>query len=474
VLDVVVTDAKGKPIPNLTRDDFTIDQDGKVQNIHDFEGWTGRPTPSTAPAFDRYGRPTWGDGVSRTVFVLDELNTPFDQKAYAAEELKNFLSRQPELLASPATLVTVSYTGLKTLAPYTRNRDSLLHALAHRPPALPAAINNLELAASSFAMLRQIAMASMGLKTHINLVWLGTGFPTLDPNDFNDPDEAILKKAVEDTINLLIDARVTVDLIDPTPIGDRLAVPNMNIISDFGGSFSAQQFTIGSDPLESQFSFNTFVNATGGGNYYGRNDLNAAIADTQLRGVDFYTLAYRPPAMPDDGAYHAIRVAMHDPTMVVQTRQGFYATQGLPSMPTLKDLGFDLKLAATGQMTFSSIGTRITSVSAAGHNSISLNISIDDSGLQWTPRDGGGDTARVTVLLVSLDKNREIQTSTAYNLDLAVKNPGEVAAGHVEFTKQLALNSKSQFVRLIIRDASGRIGTADIDAVTLANLPEQH
>jgi len=474
VLDVVVTDAKGKPISKLNKDDFTIVQDGKIRVTHDFEGWTDRPTPDAAPVFDRYGRPNWGDGVPRTVFVLDELNTPFDQKAYAAEELKKFLARQPELLTSPATLVSVTYTGLQTLAPYTRNRDSLLRALAHRPPVLPAAIDKVELAASSFAMLRQIAMASQGFRTHTNLVWLGTGFPALDPADFNDPDNAILKKAVEDTINLLIDARITVDLVDPTPIGDRLVVPNMNVISGLGDSFSAQQLTIGTDPLESQFSFNTFVNATGGGNYYGRNDLDAAIADTQVRGVDFYTLAYRPPTMPDDGTYHTISVTMRDPSMVVQTRQGFYSLPELPPTPTLKDLGFDLKLAATGQMTFTSIGTRITGVSVAEHNSISLNISIGDNGLQWTRRDSGGDTAKVTVLLVSLGKNREIQTSTAYDLDLAVQNPGDVSAGHVQFTKQLALNSKSQFIRLIVRDASGKIGTADVDTVTLGNLLGHH
>ena len=240
------------------------------------------------------------------------------------------------------------------------------------------------------------------------------------------------------------------------------------------GLGSAVANTAGIDMLDQQFGFNSFVAGTGGELFYGRNDLDRCIADSTARGTDFYTLTYVPPSSFDDNSFHSLRIVMRDPALHVTTRRGFYSTPELPTDPNVKDLGFDLKLAATGQMTFASIGTRIAGVSAAGHGSVSLNISIDDSGLQWTPRADGGDTAKITVLLVSLDKNREIQTSTAYTMDLAVKSPTEVATGRVEFIKQLALNSKSQFVRLIVRDASGRIGTADADAAALASLLGHH
>jgi hypothetical protein len=40
----------------------------------------------------------------------------------------------------------------------------------------------------------------------------------------------------------------------------------------------------------------------------------------------------------------------------------------------------------------------------------------------------------------------------------------------VDVSKMLTITSKSQFVRLIARDASGKIGTADVDAATMAKL----
>lgn len=471
VLDIVVTDAQGNLVPNLNKQDFTILQDGKPQNIRNFDGWNDTSSAPATPATDAFGRQDWGNGVPLTIFVLDEINTPFDEKSFAVENLRNYLRHQPALLASPSMLVTVNYTGLNTLSPYTRNRDAFLHALDHRPPALPAQISDLDLASDSFAMLRQIALAAEGLHTHKSVIWLGRGFPALDPADFDDPSNVILKKAIQDTVNLLIAARVTLYQVDPITTDARTDMGNLDIAVSTGAGLSSHLASTGTtDLLDQEFSLNRFVLATGGQLYFGRNDLDNFIADSIHRTLSFYTLSYVPPGDVDEDVYHTITVQMRNPTLHATTRQGLYSASP-PSEPTLKDLGFDLKLASTSAMTFSSVAARISHV-AADHTrgKVAVDFDIEDNSLQWTPRPSGDESAKITVLLVSLDKNRDIQSSVASSLSLAVKSPSDVATGHLNTVRAVPVSNKTCSIRLIVRDSSGRIGTADIGPAELSTI----
>lgn len=473
VLDVVVTDSTGKIVPHLTKDDFTILQDEQPQRIHSFETWTDRSNTATSPTTDSYGRQDWGDGMPLTIFVLDEMNTPFDEKSFAVENLRSYLRRQPALLASPAMLVTINYTGLNTLSTYTRDRDALLHAIDRRPPTLPAASSRLELVSASFAMLRQIATAAEGIHTHKSIIWLGRGFPALDPADFDDASNLILKKAIQDTVNLLIASRVTLYQVDPITTDARTAVVDINALMAAGGSIDSHITSNGTlDLLDQNFSLNRFVIATGGQLYYGLNDLDNFIADGEQRSVEFYTLSYTPPASADEDIYHSINIQMRNPTWHVSTRQGFYSSQQTPPEPSLRNLGFDLKLASTSAMSYSSVATRIAGAKAAkSSGKLAVSFSVKDSTLQWTPRDMGGDSAKIIVLLVALDKNRDIQSSIATNLNLIVKSSGNVSTDTLETQDEIAVNNKTCSVRLIIRDSSGRIGTADFNHAALAAIP---
>jgi VWFA-related protein len=473
VLDVVVTDPQGRLVPGLKKDDFVILQDGNPQRAHSFDSWNDRPPAVAAPAIDRFGHQDWGADTPLTIFVLDEMNTPFDEKSFAVENLRSYLRRQPPVLTSPSMLVTVNYTGLNTLSAYTRDRDALLHAIDRRPPALPAHSSGLELVSASFAMLRQIAVASEGLHTHKSVIWLGRGFPAIDPMDFDDASNVILKKAIEDTVNLLIAARVTLYQVDPITTDARTDTTDINVALAAGSGINSHMASTGTmDLLDQNFSINRFVIATGGQLYYGRNDLDNFIADSEHRTSEFYTLSYVPPSAVDEDVYHTISVQMKNPTLHAETRQGFYSSHGPPAEPSLRDLGFDMKLASTSAMTYSSVAASISGVAASRTpGKIAVNFSVEDSTLQWTPRQTGDESAKLTILLVSLDKDHNIQSSNASTLDIAVKEPSDVADGRLKTEKDIAVNAKTCSVRLIVRDSSGRIGTADISHQAISAVP---
>ncbi len=108
-VDVVVTDKKGNPIPNLPRDAFTIQEDGKPQTVVSFEAVKVPPTASVAtPEKPRVSTNTIP--VTRTgrsfVIVFDDIHlAPFQAhraKTAVAEFLKGGV-REGDLVTLIAT-----------------------------------------------------------------------------------------------------------------------------------------------------------------------------------------------------------------------------------------------------------------------------------------------------------------------------------------------------------------------------------
>src|SRR5215470_7178046 len=50
-VDAVVLDAAGRPVPGLTKDDFVVKEDGRVQEVQSFEAFVAEPAeaPSAPP-----------------------------------------------------------------------------------------------------------------------------------------------------------------------------------------------------------------------------------------------------------------------------------------------------------------------------------------------------------------------------------------------------------------------------------------
>ena len=97
LIDAVVTDKQGKAITGLRPEDFVVEENGKVQKIASLTTPADN-TPAAAPAlppgiysneaqFRSPGRPI-------TVMLLDALNTPFTDQAYARTQMLAFVKEQ--------------------------------------------------------------------------------------------------------------------------------------------------------------------------------------------------------------------------------------------------------------------------------------------------------------------------------------------------------------------------------------------
>jgi VWFA-related protein len=125
-----VVDKKGRPVvTGLTKDDFAITEGKKPQRIFSFE----------APATHLMNASTTNE-VNKapvTIFVLDQLNSDFEDFAFIRYSVRRYLETQPEQLDTPAEMMVISNDSLEMVQGFTRSKSDLLFALDHVPAILP-------------------------------------------------------------------------------------------------------------------------------------------------------------------------------------------------------------------------------------------------------------------------------------------------------------------------------------------------
>jgi VWFA-related protein len=111
-LDVQVTDKSGSPIRGLQKQDFTLLDDNRPQNILTFQA-ADRAAASTA------------DPPVETILVVDAVNASPQSVAYERGEVKKFLLRDGGKLAQPVSLVVFTDAGTKVQNDSSRDGNAL-------------------------------------------------------------------------------------------------------------------------------------------------------------------------------------------------------------------------------------------------------------------------------------------------------------------------------------------------------------
>ena len=471
VLDVTVTDADGNPIPDLKIDDFTVREDGVLQRVRTLESPASRPPVPLSPQHDANGKVNWGDAPI-TVIVMDQLTTPIEEIAYAREQLFKYLAAQPALLPVPTSLIVLNDSGIQTLLPSTRDRDALLEAARHAHVALPYRLKRSaqgELLLESFALLRQIALSTAGQRGRKNVLWVGRGFPSLDPQALDPHEQEAFLKAVRSTVDLLLSARVSISKIDP----------RSNAAAGVDGDPSDPASpSLGEidDPFATTFSFGEFVAQTGGKNVVYFNDIAKQIEQASAQSTAFYTLSYVPSNRDQNGRYRNISVRVNRPGAFVRTKKGFYAG-GPAEQPSDKALGFDMLQAAVSGMQYTGVGVRVSGEdwSAATHR-LSVSARVETSSLPFLPRSDQSESTTLYVALAALDaKGKVLRFHTVSPEVLIPANQvAYLPQGHTTLSADLVLPEKTATVRMVVRDNQGRIGTADVDPAFIAGMRLKH
>jgi VWFA-related protein len=469
-LDVVVTDKAGHLVTNLTRDDFTVSENGAPQDIRNFDAPHQVDTiPVVAPK-DKFGREDWGN-APLTMIVIDEMDTPFEETAYSRQEVDRYLKSQPSLLKQPTILLWLNDSGIHPVTSFSRDRDDLIKAIDSHKASMASKFNRgavVEQLSASLSAIQQLALFSRGSKGDKQIIWVGRSFPGIDGTVLDKKQLEFMNKAISSTMDLLMQSRTTIYVIDPTVN----AAPPPQFINDVGGPDTLTPYSP-TDPFAAGFNFMSFVEQTGGKYFFGRNDLNNEIEDSISRNTNFYTLTYVPTDPIQDGKYRKIDIRMKDPKLIVQSKQGYYPSPPDQTMVAAKDLQFDLHEAIVSGMTYNGVGLRLQSCQLGSQGIATCQVAVDNNSLVEESGPDDSERASIVAVISALDKNSVLIANSVSKFTL--KLPSQPAAtSYTNLPLRLAVPPNTKTVRVAIRDISGRIGTTDLDPSEVKELIAQH
>jgi len=396
VLDVVVTDGKGRPVSGLAPSDFQVFEGSAPQTLRSFE--TVKPELAHAPATPLHLPPnTFSNIVTSpqdgplTVLLYDVLNTPVSDLPYAHAKLVDFLKKRQS--GAPVAIFVLG-SQLRMLQGFTSDQNALLRAVDEKdakmaqstlladpehpyaataeknagdPPTPDGQLDQmladlkdleaterifrqqerLDLTDDAFA---EIARFLAGFPGRKNLLWLSGSFPTSvlpssepsaagTPNEFNDAyNDGERNKVAAD---LLAQSHVAVYAVDIRGLQNSSAYNagsnRQRPVAGFNRQFSADLAAQSTELANEHASMEQIARETGGGAFYNTNGLEEAMNTAMQMGGTYYTLSWSPTNEVYDGKLRSIRVAVRGGYQL-EYRRSYYAvepgsTQPLPAQP---------------------------------------------------------------------------------------------------------------------------------------------
>lgn len=198
VVDVVVTGPDGKPVSGLTQKDFSVFEDRKPQPVRGFEIHTPEDDRSMLPAapldlpahtfVNLESKPASGPPV---VMVLDFMNTPIADQAYAHEQIVRFVEKKP---ASTEVAIFALGDSLSMVQGFTTDTNRLLAVLRTKAaqPHMTAASENLLRAQTTLDAFLDIGRLLSTINGRKNLLWFSGSFDMLVLPKAQDVDQGSL------------------------------------------------------------------------------------------------------------------------------------------------------------------------------------------------------------------------------------------------------------------------------------------
>lgn len=375
LIPAIVTDKSGAHISGLKKEDFTVLENGSERKVATFEEVTTdtkRLSHTKNP--NEYSNSLGGGESPRriTLIVLDLLNTPFTDQAYARTQLLKYLTQSLDQ-HEPTGLFTLTRTGVHIVHDFTTDPRVLLAAL-HKvkgdtsqlvdspedvegitgtaspdgsagvdPGAvqteaqrLQTMMEDVELNFQSFQQrvaitytlqgMQQVAQTLGGFPGRKSLIWAGGGFPfsvsdgTMQLAPAGRDSLTDVLPMYEHTWQLLNNAQIALYPLDVKGLQTDTPITS---ISRPGANYSRNMSW---RRMDTQATLQTFASATGGRAYYNSNDLvngfRAAVQDSS----QYYILGYYLDRSNPKPGWRKLAVKVKRDHVEVRARSGFFMT----------------------------------------------------------------------------------------------------------------------------------------------------
>ena len=494
VVDVVATDGKGQPVPDLKAEDFVLLEDGKPQKISGFSlqqaaasvlvasgGQLPANVITNAPKFKANGL---------DVILFDTLNGDFTEQAYARDQLLKFLNATE--LDRPVAVFAME-SQLKLLHDFTTDNKLLSAAIAkYRPPVQTASIESYESRATPFtthgdyhtserniettlSQLNALAKTLAGYPGRKNLIWLSESFPlSLYPettNQFAMNGQSAAMGAL--ATNGADGVQRLPDSVDAAGIQYKSYAALIKKVSDALMAAQVAVYPVDAaavtknDHLASQHTMDSMADRTGGKSFKNSNDLVLGLRSSMEDGSTYYTLTYYPDNKTWDGQFRTIQVKGDLPGVHLRYRQGYYAvdpekTNKENSDAVAENFSRSLQLDAPAS-TAVVFQAQVSPPSDKGKKVV-VTFHVDPRSIAFEQKGDGKESAKLSCTVWAYGKNKEKPEMFSGTVSANLK-PDEyqvIMQQHfLPCSQELDLKPGTYALRLGVLDrSSNKIGTA--------------
>jgi VWFA-related protein len=516
-VSVVARDKSGQPVRDLTRDDFTIFDNGHPQKVAVFSLDVADPaavakslaaaSSKSAPLVveNRVAVPE-EERMGITVIVLDALNLgSTDNFVYARRQLLEFLKTLQ--VGDPVAIYSINGPQVLLIHDFTDDAESLIEtaktlsspktqgeagssplsfsgdpsadgiggdphfaqvaAMLTRASQADAAAHLHLTTEWTLSALEAIARHLTGIPGRKNMIWISSGYPMnigLNPESFAAASQPGVNQELFDysdrtnrIARLLAEAEVVVYPVDPAGV----TTDHMYRASNNGRPPRGRMVTAGEKAAPGIATIRAIAKQTGGEAF-----VNNAIAANIRKAVDdgrvTYTLGFYPQQGAWDGKFHSLKVGVDRAGVEVRTRSGYFAKSVAELAPEREQA---LKLAVASPLEGAAIGVKVNVPSNPldwSAQDVVVNINAHD--LRFQPKDGRMQAAVDVVFAQQAADGRIMkgeQKSLSFNL--TPESYDEALKTGLTLPEKLDVNRDAARVHIVVRDtATGALGSVSI------------
>jgi len=498
LVDVVATDGKGQPVPDLKASDLTVLEDGKPQKISGFnfehsDASAARAAQIQLPSSVVTNAPKFQSN-SLNVILFDAANGDFTEQVYARDQLLKFLNGAA--LDRPVAIFAME-AQLKLLHDFSTDNKALSASVAkYRPPAKNNNAESMESRASAFAtrgdyhtserdiqntlnQLNVLAKVLTGYPGRKNLIWLSESFPlTLFPETDNQlhmdgqslrsqitgPGSSANPSSTQQNLQSSPALKTYAELIKK--VSDALMSAQVAVYPVDAGAVGRN------DHLASQHTMNNMAESTGGKSFMNSNDLVLGLRNGIEDGSSYYTLTYYPENKNWDGQFRRIQVKSSRPNVSLRYREGYYAVD--PEKLNKQDSdavaeNFSRLLELDSPTATQVVFQAQVQPPSDKTKKVVVTFHIDPRTLAFEKKDNGVEFAKLscTVWAYGKDRDKPTMSSGTVTANLSASEYQQMMQQRfLPCDRQLDLKPGTYALRMGVLDrASNKIGTATAQVV---------
>jgi len=385
LVPVIVHDHKNQHVSGLTKDDFTVLENGKPQQILSVDEFksdlakvskliTTTVTPSTPDSTGNAGpvkaftnELSGAQSQKRIIIILmDRINTKFIDQHNASLAVMKFLAKQTtgdtliELLdmksrglavvhdftSDPRVLIraleketgergnmeNVDFTTMDSApsASDIQSTQDRLDAFAARGEAFYAGFQQQNTVNATMEGFAHIAEAFAGIPGRKSLVWMTESFGMMltDPNSEFPAfvDRSLFEKAIQK----LSDANIAIYPVDVRGLVNAGFIDASQRVNINGRNPQASLDRVRTAQMNRHQdligTMNEIADMTGGKAFYNSNDLEGSIGQAQKDAQDYYLISYALDQSDTKPGWRKLKVKVRQDGINLRARQGFYMT----------------------------------------------------------------------------------------------------------------------------------------------------